>query len=443
MSAVQEYRIVIDLDKTTPQTKPKNDLYQGDKEANVVVLEMVRKGAPATLSGYTARGSMERSDGSQVPCEGAVEGNTVRITLNEHCYVYAGPYKLDIELDGNGMRRTVAQINGVVQQTAQGPTVNINESIVDVDAVIALYGEMKKAKDETVAATKAATTAATDANSAADRANDAAQSIEGMTVSASPGTAADAEITEQDGVKHIHFTLQTGATPDITFEVATGAPGTQVQVQQSGTPEAPNVLLTIPRGDTGAVDGIDYFAGTPSALGIAGPGKANGLARGDHVHPMPTAEQVGARPDNWMPTAEDVGALPVDGTAADSQKLGGVPAALYTKMDKLWENAAMQSAFAEQTLSIDLSGYSAVLIEFNYAAGSAIAASMIAFKKTSLNWNICMSMALTLNAFRYVGFTDAGLKFGGGMAVNPYGTIVQSDNYIIPMRVYGLKGVTV
>lgn len=294
MSAAQEYRLVIDLDKTTPQTQPKNDLYQGDKEANVVVLEMVRKGASVTLSGYTARGSMERSDGSQVPCEGAVEGNTVRITLNEHCYVYAGPYKLDIELDGNGLRRTVAQINGVVQQTAQGPTVNINESIVDVDAVIALYGEMKTAKDETVQATQKANSAATDANSAADRANDAAQSIEGMTVSASPGAAADAEITEQDGAKHIHFTLQTGATPNITFEVATGAPGTQVQVQQSGTPEAPTVKLTIPRGDTGAVDGIDYFTGSPSALGTANPGTANGLARGDHVHPMPTAADVGA-----------------------------------------------------------------------------------------------------------------------------------------------------
>ena len=118
-----------------------------------------------------------------------------------------------------------------------------------------------------------------------------------------------------------------------TLQVATGAPGTQVQVQQSGTPEAPHVKLTIPRGDTGAVEGIDYFAGEPSALGTASPGTANGVARGDHVHPMPTAD--------------DVGALPVEGTAADASKLGGVDASSYVQKSQIVNNFATTEAGAE------------------------------------------------------------------------------------------------
>ena len=103
-----------------------------------------------------------------------------------------------------------------------------------------------------------------------------------------------------------------------------------MQVQQSGTPEAPHVKLTIPRGDTGAVEGIDYFAGEPSALGTASPGTANGVARGDHVHPMPTAD--------------DVGALPVEGTAADASKLGGVDASSYVQKSQIVNNFATTEA---------------------------------------------------------------------------------------------------
>ena len=38
----------------------------------------------------------------------------------------------------------------------------------------------------------------------------------------------------------------------------------------------------------------DFFDGTPAALGAAGAGTATELARGDHVHAMPSAGDVGA-----------------------------------------------------------------------------------------------------------------------------------------------------
>lgn len=66
------------------------------------------------------------------------------------------------------------------------------------------------------------------------------------------------------------------------------------------------------KGDTGAVDGIDFWENAPKASGTASPGTSDLMARGDHVHPMPTAKEVGAHPNTWLPTAEQVGARPND-----------------------------------------------------------------------------------------------------------------------------------
>lgn len=195
----------------------------------------------------------------------------------------------------------------------------------------------------------------------------------------------------------------TGATPQISVQVQTGAAGSEAQVVVSGTAEAPIIYLTIPRGDpgrdgtgagtvtavkvagethapddTGVVDlgqitgGADLSDDAPAALGTAEAGTSALAARADHVHPMPTAAQVGAataeevghlkgdidglsdaiagaggvktvagvgpdsagnvaltasdvgaRASSWTPTAAEVGALAVGGTAADSSKLGG------------------------------------------------------------------------------------------------------------------------
>lgn len=202
----------------------------------------------------------------------------------------------------------------------------------------------------------------------------ATKKINDMTVAAQSGEEAKAEISEIDGAKHIDFTLpkgdkgdkgdqgeqgeqgeqgiqgETGLTPNITFEVSTGAAGSDVQVAQSGTVENPIVHLTIPRGNPGqngsgsgtvtsvngvepdasgnvtietgdpnavkSVNGItpdengnvqiqtgsggadvEYYNSTPSALGEASSGSSDLVARGDHVHPMPSPEEIGALPN--------------------------------------------------------------------------------------------------------------------------------------------------
>lgn len=56
--------------------------------------------------------------------------------------------------------------------------------------------------------------------------------------------------------------------------------------------------------------GASPFNGTPSALGAAGPGTSLLYARGDHVHAMPTAANVGAATPAQVITAIDSALLP-------------------------------------------------------------------------------------------------------------------------------------
>ena len=186
MSAAQGKTIVIDLDGRTARISGKDDLYQGDSYANDIVVEFVRSGAPAQISGYTASGEFERSDGVKVPCTGTLSGNVATIKLDEHCYYRDGVYRLTVRLSKSNedITRTVLEITGTVQSRSDGPTVDIDETLVNVDKVLELYDEMKDATKNVQSATDAANDAAaaaqqatTQANNAANNANVAAGSV--------------------------------------------------------------------------------------------------------------------------------------------------------------------------------------------------------------------------------------------------------------------------
>lgn len=384
-----------------------NLLMQGDSKANALVIDLYDGDQTADAGGYTVAGYLLRADGAKVPLEGSVSGNRVTAILNEHCYLVPGPYGAFVRLVKGEFKRTVLKIAGEIESEGDGPIVDVDEKFVTVEDVIeqmeAMIQVTEAAQNATAAANAAAASASTaagradtatsNANSAAQTAanaasaaNAAAESVEGMTVSSEdvgPDTPASSDISTVDGKKNIHFKLrqgQPGATPDITFRVATGEPGTQVELQQSGTPEAPVIDLTIPRGDTGNVDGIDYFNGNPSALGAANPGTANGLARGDHVHPMPSAS--------------DVGALPSSGTAIDSAKLGGKDASLYAlktdipdgyKLEEkvLWSGEA--NTGTTLNFSKNIRSYDFVTMKIGWQTSMPM---MIANDTTFLNFNV-------------------------------------------------------
>ncbi|MBQ8617664.1 MAG: hypothetical protein IJ418_09130 [Clostridia bacterium] len=325
LDIIQPMRFEIDLRDGLVQKPQRTQLMKGDKNANRVVIALTDGGKAVDLTGATVTGSfISPVEEAKIPLTGSVNGSEASVTLIEECYAEDGFYQLDVELTVGETRRTIASMTGYVLRKGSGAVIDIGDVIPSLDDIIAQYATMKQVTQETQtaadnanAARDGANEAEKNANAAADAANEAAQAADGwanaeMTAETlAQGSAATTEVTTgADGHKIIKLGIprgDTGLTPQITFDVSTGAAGTDVQIEQSGTPEAPVIHLTIPRGDTGSVDGIDYYEGDPAPLGEASPGTANGLARGDHVHPMPTAEAVGA--------------LPSDGTAAAATKL--------------------------------------------------------------------------------------------------------------------------
>lgn len=304
----------IDLKNGLIQQPIRPQLMKGDKNANTVIVELTEDKKEVDLSGVTVTGSfISPIEGAEIPMTGSVDGNKAIVTLIDECYAEDGYFECHIKLTAGETSRTILSFTGYVLSKGSGALIDIGQVIPSLDDIIAQYKTMQDVTESTNAAKEAA-------NIAAKYANDEAKKIDGLTVDATRTDMPSAEVSVRNGVRHISFGL---VTPRITFEVDTGLPGTNVQIEQSGTPENPVVKLTIPRGNTGSLENMPLYNGTPEPLGTAAPGTSEDVARGDHVHAMPTAEQVGARPNDWTPSAADVGALPNDGTAADASKLGG------------------------------------------------------------------------------------------------------------------------
>lgn len=274
---------------------PATLLARGDQNANIIRLTVMDGNAPADISGNTAVVLFQRpGDSYVVRCPGSVSGNVISVTLLGDCYLYAGQYYASLILDADGFTRTMLRLAGQIESNGDGPIIDPTGTIPGYEDIARIYAELEASLGRSDAATDSANTAAQNANekaalankaagnanAAADsadeatiRANEASESIEGLTVEASDvayNKPATATVTDVEGHKHIAFGLRQGnpgEVPNITFTVQTGAPGTDVVLEQSGTPDAPIVDLTIPRGDTGDGDVNSVDGVSPNAQG--------------------------------------------------------------------------------------------------------------------------------------------------------------------------------
>lgn len=138
----------VELDGLLAEGGVRMRLMEGDKDADVVAVRVRMDGRDADLTGYTASAEMRRGDGTRVPCTGEIDGSVAMIELNEHCYVIAGEMQLTVMLTKGGQTVTLLVIHGEVLERGDGAVVDIDESLVDVEAVLALYAEMVRVKDE-------------------------------------------------------------------------------------------------------------------------------------------------------------------------------------------------------------------------------------------------------------------------------------------------------
>lgn len=251
--------------------------------------------------------------------------------------------------------------------------------------------------------------------------------------------------------------LSTSSTNPVQNKVITGKVGTQtLNTTATDLSGAVNEILT-------EIPSPQAF-GTPANLGTASRGSALTYSRSDHVHKMPTASDVGALPSSTVvPTktsdlTNDSGFVNATQAEAASpvQSVNGATGAVVLDADDvgamsawelLWTNASPTSAFAAQTVSLDLSGYDAVRIVFKLVQSGTAG--------TKLNSMISQFVNVGdggLNLY----ITQAGGDWAGtaylnerSFEVNTTGVYfydnrernrnVNTNN--IPIYIYGIKGV--
>lgn len=317
LSALLPYRV--DLDKPAAMTPLREPLCTEDHQAYGIRVIPQRGGATVSLAGCGAVGYMIRADGATVTtpaAQGTAEG--VTLWLPEACYAVPGRFSLIVKLTDSQTRRTVLWLEGSVARSRTDAIVDPEHVVPSLDALLQQIAVMEEATAAAQAATGAATgaaslaqsaagtasNAAAAANTAAQTANTAAASIDGMTATASAlpaGSAPTVSVTDGENGKVVALGIPDGAkgdpgvTPALSIgTVTTGSPGTNAEATLTGTAEAPVLNLTIPRGQTGSVENLPLENNAPQPLGKASPGDSDTAARGDHVHEIPSAAQLGA-----------------------------------------------------------------------------------------------------------------------------------------------------
>ena len=108
-----------------------------------------------------------------------------------------------------------------------------------------------------------------------------------------------------------------------------------------------------------------------------------------------------------------------------------------TKMDLLWTNASPTTAFTPQTVSLDLSDYRLIGIEFNYYKGTVDFVVTCFMQKHGFK-EMCIGSALGKPAYRGATVTNSGVTFTEGNTGN--GSTYSTNNDVqIPYKIYGVK----
>ena len=334
----------VHLDHTLRVTPLSTLFAKGDSAAHRFELTIMRAGVQEELTGCKVVCKFYRmAESAVVSVDGTIEDKKAVAVLNKACYDYIGRFALTIAIQKGEEETTVFYGDGYMHGQRADTSISGEYIIYDINTLLEKISEIDAATQAANTATSnantatanantatgkantaanTANTAATNANAAKDAANAAAGKINNMTVSAMPvstGTAT-ASLSTVDGHYHIALGLpkgDTGATPQISVQVQTGAAGSEAQVSVSGTAENPVIHLTIPRGDVGNIGALTINGNAPDGSGAV------------------------------TLTAEDVGALPSGGTAANARKLGGKAPEYYLQPRDLLDNSDFTNLVAQ------------------------------------------------------------------------------------------------
>ena len=153
-----ETRLKCDLDRMVDVEPLRGNLFSADNQANKILVEILKGGAAAEVSG-AVYGYVIRQDGETVVVTGELSENVASIVLPSSCYAIVGQISIIIKV----ATTTVAACTGYVARST-------TDTIVDPGHVVPSLAELLAKIADCEAATTAANTAAGNANSKAEEA---------------------------------------------------------------------------------------------------------------------------------------------------------------------------------------------------------------------------------------------------------------------------------
>lgn len=140
----------------------------GDKLAHVLRVRVKAGGEPVDLTGWTVTASVVRQDQATVMMAGRAVGDAAEVTLEAPCYRQSGGFTLSVAIGREQQVITIFCGRGDVTRTRTDSLVDPGHTIPSVDEIIAQYGLMKTAVQNTDAAAKRADDAASGAQKVAN-----------------------------------------------------------------------------------------------------------------------------------------------------------------------------------------------------------------------------------------------------------------------------------
>lgn len=140
----------------------------GDKLAHVLRVRVKAGGKPVDLTGWTVTASVVRQDQATVMMAGRTVGDAAEVTLEAPCYSQSGGFTLSVAIGREQQLITIFCGRGDVTRTRTDSLVDPGHTIPSVDEIIAQYGLMKTAVQNTDAAAKRADDAASGAQKVAN-----------------------------------------------------------------------------------------------------------------------------------------------------------------------------------------------------------------------------------------------------------------------------------
>jgi len=403
----------------------------GDAGAHKICVMTQENGKPIDLTGCTAQLLVQRQDEATRYLNADFDSSGYACaTLDKSCYEVAGRLQCTMQVKGeNRSVISVARIYLLVSKAGGDIVIDPTHVVPNLNELLAQYERLKEISDQTEKTILKANTATKNADAAAKLADDAASDVQkkldnGEFVGAQ-GPRGEKGDTGERGPRG-----EKGDTGERGPQGETGATGPQGPKGKDG--EVTFESLTDEQKAS--------LRGEPGEKGEKGEPGAKG-EKGEKGEPGKDAPQ-----EAVLYTAQ---------TLSDAQKtqarvnIGAADAAtvssLKTEIGKtysaevLWENAAPNSKFDEQTVSFDWKGYNYCMIYYlAYVNTGLCSFSGIAKKGDRLRFYF-LTDTTDGTAGQYRDFYSDESRFWKAIRLKDSSSADQ--NACIPIRIYGVRGV--